>query len=138
MTLRAALIESNNAAAADLQQEVGTRTVLRLAGDAGLNDLPEVASLALGTGLVSPLDLTAAYIDLSVRRRSGAAARHSQRLRCIGQPGARSTDRAPAAPPGTGGVSNDQHAARRHRTRHRRIGADARRAWRRRRQDRDN
>jgi 1A family penicillin-binding protein len=61
LTLRAALIESNNAAAADLQQEVGTRTVLRLAGDAGLNDLPDVASLALGTGLVSPLDLTAAY-----------------------------------------------------------------------------
>ena len=61
MTLRAALIESNNAAAADLQQEVGTRTVIRLAGNAGLSDLPDVASLALGTGLVSPLDLTAAY-----------------------------------------------------------------------------
>jgi 1A family penicillin-binding protein len=61
MTLRAALIESNNAAAADLQQEVGTRAVIRLAGNAGLSDLPDVASLALGTGLVSPLDLTAAY-----------------------------------------------------------------------------
>src|SRR5262245_15183957 len=61
MTLRAALLESNNAAAADLQQEVGTRAVIRLAGDAGLADLPDVASLALGTGLVSPLDLTDAY-----------------------------------------------------------------------------
>jgi len=61
MTLRAALLESNNAAAADLQQEVGTRAVLQLAGDAGLSGLPDVASLALGTGLVSPLDLTAAY-----------------------------------------------------------------------------
>jgi len=61
MTLRAALLESNNAAAADLQQEVGTRSVISLAGSAGLSDLPEVASLALGTGLVSPLDLTAAY-----------------------------------------------------------------------------
>ncbi len=61
MTLRAALVESNNAAAADLQQEVGTRTVLRLASDAGLNGLPDVPSLALGTGLVSPLDLTVAY-----------------------------------------------------------------------------
>jgi len=61
LTLRAALIESNNAAAADLQQQVGTRTVLKLAGDAGLSGLPEVASLALGTGVVSPLDLTAAY-----------------------------------------------------------------------------
>jgi len=61
LTLRAALIESNNAAAAALQQRVGTKTVLKLASDAGLNDLPEVASLALGTGLVTPLDLTAAY-----------------------------------------------------------------------------
>lgn len=61
MTLRAALMESNNAAAADLQQHVGVRTVLHVAGDAGLEGLPEVPSLALGTGLVSPLDLTAAY-----------------------------------------------------------------------------
>jgi penicillin-binding protein 1A len=61
MTLRAALAESNNAAAADLQQHVGTKAVLRLAADAGLHGLPDVPSLALGTGLVSPLDLTAAY-----------------------------------------------------------------------------
>ena len=61
MTLRAALLESNNAAAADLQQLVGSRTVLRLASDAGLNGLPDVPSLALGTGVVSPLDLTSAY-----------------------------------------------------------------------------
>ena len=61
LTLRAALLESNNPAAADLQQRVGSRAVLRLAGDAGLSDLPDVPSLALGTGLVSPLDLTAAY-----------------------------------------------------------------------------
>ena len=61
LTLRAALLESNNPAAADLQQRVGSRAVLRLAGDAGLNGLPDVPSLALGTGLVSPLDLTAAF-----------------------------------------------------------------------------
>src|SRR5205085_8403872 len=61
LTLRAALLESNNPAAANLQQRVGTRAVVRLAGDAGLGGLPEVPSLALGTGLVSPLDLTAAY-----------------------------------------------------------------------------
>jgi penicillin-binding protein 1A len=61
MTVRAALIESNNAAAVDLQQKIGVRTVLTLATDAGLGDLPEVPSLALGTGTVSPLDLTAAY-----------------------------------------------------------------------------
>jgi len=61
LTLRAALLESNNPAAADLLQRVGTRTVLRLASDAGLNGLPDVPSLALGTGVVSPLELTAAY-----------------------------------------------------------------------------
>jgi 1A family penicillin-binding protein len=61
LTLRAALIESNNAAAADLLQKVGGRTVLALASEAGLAGLPDVPSLALGTGEVTPLDLTAAY-----------------------------------------------------------------------------
>jgi membrane carboxypeptidase/penicillin-binding protein len=55
------LFESNNAAAASLQQRVGSHTVLHLADQAGLSNLPDVASLALGTGLVTPLDLTAAY-----------------------------------------------------------------------------
>lgn len=61
LTLRAALMDSNNAAAVDLQQRVGTGAVLTLASNAGLDRLPDVPSLALGTGLVSPLDLTAAY-----------------------------------------------------------------------------
>jgi 1A family penicillin-binding protein len=61
LTLRAALLESNNAAAAELQQKIGGRTVLRIANDAGLAGLPDVPSLALGTGLVSPIDLTAAF-----------------------------------------------------------------------------
>jgi len=61
MTLRAALLESNNAAAVHLQQEIGSRPVLELASETGLNDMPDVPSLALGTGVVSPLDLTAAY-----------------------------------------------------------------------------
>jgi 1A family penicillin-binding protein len=61
LTLRAALIESNNRAAALLQEKIGSRPVLRLATDVGLRDLPDVPSLALGTGVVTPLDLTAAY-----------------------------------------------------------------------------
>jgi penicillin-binding protein 1B len=61
LTLRAALLESNNAAAVLLQQQVGTAPVLRLARDLGVPDQPDVPSLALGSGLVSPLDLTAAY-----------------------------------------------------------------------------
>jgi penicillin-binding protein 1A len=61
LTLRAALLESNNPAAADLQQRIGTRAVLKLASDAGLSNLPDVPSLALGSGLVSPLELTSAF-----------------------------------------------------------------------------
>jgi membrane carboxypeptidase/penicillin-binding protein len=61
LTLRAALLESNNRAAASLQQKIGSRPVLRLASDVGLHDLPDVPSLSLGTGLVTPLDLTAAF-----------------------------------------------------------------------------
>ena len=61
LTLRAALLESNNRAAAALQQRVGSRAIVRLASNAGLEDMPDVPSLSLGTGLVSPLDLTAAF-----------------------------------------------------------------------------
>jgi penicillin-binding protein 1A len=61
LTLRAALLESDNRAAALLQQQIGSRPVLRLASDVGLRDLPDVPSLSLGTGLVSPLELTAAF-----------------------------------------------------------------------------
>ena len=61
LTLRAALIESNNRAATALQQRLGSRPILRLASDAGLDDLPDVPSLSLGTGEVTPLDLTAAF-----------------------------------------------------------------------------
>jgi 1A family penicillin-binding protein len=61
LTLRAALLESNNAAAVLLQQQVGSGPVIRLARDLGVEDQPDVPSLALGSGLVTPLDLTAAY-----------------------------------------------------------------------------
>ena len=61
VTLRTALIESNNEAAMRLQQEVGTRSVLRLASNVGLRNLPNVPSLALGAGVVTPLAMTTAY-----------------------------------------------------------------------------
>jgi 1A family penicillin-binding protein len=61
ITLRQALFESSNAAAVLLQRRIGARPVLRLADDAGLANQPDVPSLALGSGLVTPLDLTAAY-----------------------------------------------------------------------------
>ena len=61
LTLRAALIESNNRAASLLQQQVGTGRVLRVASRSGLDDLPDVPSLALGSGLVTPLAITTAF-----------------------------------------------------------------------------
>ena len=60
-TLREALLESNNQAAVALQLRIGSGSVLALAGDLGLRDMPNVPSLALGTGLVSPLELASAY-----------------------------------------------------------------------------
>ena len=61
LTLRAALMESNNRAATLLQQQVGSGRVLRVAARAGLDELPDVPSLALGSGLVTPLAITAAF-----------------------------------------------------------------------------
>jgi penicillin-binding protein 1A len=94
LTLRAALLESNNRAATVLQQRLGSRPVLQLASHVGLDDLPDVPSLSLGTGLVTPIDMTAAFAafpngGLSVRPHgilrvtdvvdngTGAAARQS-------------------------------------------------------------
>ena len=61
LTIRAAIVESNNRAATALQQRMGSRPVLRLASDAGMHDLPDVPSLSLGSGVVTPLELTAAF-----------------------------------------------------------------------------
>jgi penicillin-binding protein 1A len=61
LTLRAALLESNNRAATVLQQQVGSKPVLSLASHVGLHDMPDVPSLSLGTGLVTPVELTAAF-----------------------------------------------------------------------------
>jgi 1A family penicillin-binding protein len=72
LTLRAALLESNNRAATMLQQQVGSGRVLRVASRAGLDDLPDVPSLALGSGLVTPLGITAAF---SVFPNGGLAVR---------------------------------------------------------------
>jgi 1A family penicillin-binding protein len=61
LTLRAALLASDNRAAVALEQKVGTRTVIALARGLGLAGQPDVPSLALGTGLATPFDLTLAY-----------------------------------------------------------------------------
>jgi membrane carboxypeptidase/penicillin-binding protein len=61
LTLREALYESNNQAAVKLQTQVGSRPVLQLASALGMPHLPDVPSLALGVGEVTPLQLTTAY-----------------------------------------------------------------------------
>ncbi|MGE5647643.1 MAG: transglycosylase domain-containing protein [Acidobacteriota bacterium] len=61
MTLREALLESNNRASAALLQKISTKPVLRVAYDAGLRGLPDVPSLALGTGEATPLAMALGY-----------------------------------------------------------------------------
>ena len=61
LTLREALYESNNQAAVRLQTQVGSRRVLSLADALGMPNLPDVPSLALGVGEVTPMQLTSAY-----------------------------------------------------------------------------
>ncbi|MBI2219922.1 MAG: PBP1A family penicillin-binding protein [Acidobacteria bacterium] len=61
LTIRAAIVESDNRAATAMQQKIGARPVLRLADALGMRDLPDVPSLALGSGEVTPLELTAAF-----------------------------------------------------------------------------
>jgi len=61
-TLRRALKVSSNRAAVQLLQQVGVGTAVYYAHRLGIaSDLPEVPSLALGTGEVTLLELTAAY-----------------------------------------------------------------------------
>jgi penicillin-binding protein 1A len=92
LTLRAALLESNNRAATLLQQRVGSRAVLSLASSAGLRDLPDVPSLALGTGLVSPLELTTAF---SVFANGGLAVRPRDLIRVVDADGGTAFTAAP-------------------------------------------
>ena len=60
-TLRSALVHSSNRAAVHLLQRVGLGATIDLARRVGLDSMPAVPSLALGTGEVSLLDLTSAY-----------------------------------------------------------------------------
>ncbi len=60
-TLRSALVHSSNRAAVHLLQRVGLGPTIDLANRIGLEDMPSVPSLALGTGEVNLLNLTAAY-----------------------------------------------------------------------------
>jgi penicillin-binding protein 1A len=66
MSLTHAFAKSSNSVAAQLTQEVGPAAVVRTARRMGISSqLEPVASLALGTSGVSPLELTAAYVPFA-------------------------------------------------------------------------
>jgi 1A family penicillin-binding protein len=66
MTARQALRDSRNIPAVRLAQEVGTDVVAGFARQAGLeSEVPESPSMALGTVIVSPMELAVAYATLA-------------------------------------------------------------------------
>jgi penicillin-binding protein 1A len=66
MSLTRAFAKSSNVIAAQLAQEVGPATVVKTARRLGIDSpLEAVASLALGTSGVTPLELTSAYVPFA-------------------------------------------------------------------------
>jgi 1A family penicillin-binding protein len=62
ITLRQALVRSSNAATVRVSRTVGIARVANMAQQLGIHStLPEVPALALGSGEVTPMELTAAY-----------------------------------------------------------------------------
>ncbi|HUE95133.1 MAG TPA: penicillin-binding protein 1A, partial [Longimicrobiaceae bacterium] len=62
ITMREAITRSKNAATVRLAQEVGIRSVIGVARDAGItSDIPDVPATALGAADVRPIELVAAY-----------------------------------------------------------------------------
>lgn len=62
VTLRGALVRSKNVPTVRLAAAVGIPDVIRLARRAGIrSSIPDLPSIAIGTGNVTPIDLTAAY-----------------------------------------------------------------------------
>jgi penicillin-binding protein 1A len=65
MTLRTALRTSSNRAAVRLLQQVGIERAVKYARDLGVGSVPSVPSLALGSGEVTLLAMTAAYASFA-------------------------------------------------------------------------
>jgi 1A family penicillin-binding protein len=61
MTMRAALRTSSNRAAVKMLQDIGISAAVRAADRLGLGEVPGVPSLALGSGEVTLMSMTAAY-----------------------------------------------------------------------------
>jgi penicillin-binding protein 1A len=66
VTLRTAFAHSLNSVAVQLAQSVGIQTVIDTAKQAGVrSDLPAVPSVALGSGAVTPLEMTRAFAAIA-------------------------------------------------------------------------
>ncbi|HYG26027.1 MAG TPA: PBP1A family penicillin-binding protein, partial [Caulobacteraceae bacterium] len=66
ITLREAFARSSNVAAVRVLQQVGLRRVIRTARELGItSDLPNDATVALGSGTVTLMELTAAYAAIA-------------------------------------------------------------------------
>ena len=120
-TLREALKISSNRAAAQLLQQVGLSQATYYAQRLGIQSpLPSVPSLALGTGGVTLLELTSAY---GVFANQGVAVAPHLITRvedATGQTLWQATIRCrPRGRHGRDGISDEQHACRRHHLRHR-------------------
>jgi penicillin-binding protein 1A len=71
ITLRDALVGSRNVPTIRLAADVGVRDVARTARQAGISSaIPEQPSMALGTGLVTPLELARAYTPFATLGKS--------------------------------------------------------------------
>src|SRR4029450_9536319 len=65
MTMKEALRESSNRAAVTMLQQIGIPAAVDAAQHLGLTSIPGVPSLALGSGEVTPLAMTAAYASFA-------------------------------------------------------------------------
>jgi penicillin-binding protein 1A len=68
MTMRTALKTSSNRAAVQMLQQIGIPTAVRYAQRLGVGGLPEVPSLALGSGEVTLMSMTVRILRV---RKSG-------------------------------------------------------------------
>ncbi|MCR5873420.1 hypothetical protein LRS10_03965 [Phenylobacterium sp. J426] len=85
--LRDAFARSSNVAAARLIQQVGPRAVIDAARDLGIEGpLPEDATLALGTGETTLLNLTSAYASVAAGRTVKPRGILADRPRAEGRP----------------------------------------------------
>ena len=65
ISLQSAFAQSTNTVAVALGEEVGRKAVVQTAADFGLKDLKTYRSLALGSQVTTPLELTSSYLPFA-------------------------------------------------------------------------